>query len=228
MLDHQWRRVRDDGRPATAVVLAEAGTGKTRLLAAFAERAGAPVYWGRCLAYGENGAYAPVAELLTAAGSRAGRGRSASGDRRTAHDRRRARRRPRLRGRGSEEITQGELHWGIRRALELATDVPTILAFEDLHWAGPALVELIGRLEASDRPFLILGSARPEVADSHPSLVARSDRRLVMSLPPLTSAESETLVARAPRRRRASRPGSTRCSSRRRETRSSSRRPCTC
>src|SRR4051812_17777206 len=68
-LDEHWRRVRDDGGPATAFVLAGAGAGKTRLLATFAERTGAPVYWGRCLAYGEAGAYAPAAELLSAAGA---------------------------------------------------------------------------------------------------------------------------------------------------------------
>ncbi len=194
LLDHQWRRVCDDGRPATAVVLAEAGTGKTRLLAAFAEQAGAPVHWGRCLSYGEKGQYAPVAELLTAAGSEEA---VAAASRETDGLRTIAAALDAVLGSGAaaEEITQGELHWGIRRALEIATEVPTILAFEDLHWAGPALVELLGRLEASDRPFLILGSARPEVADSHPSLVARSDRRLAMSLPPLTSAESEKLVA---------------------------------
>ena len=64
----------------------------------------------------------------------------------------------------------------------------------DLHWADPELIELIGFLEGAERPILILGSARPEVAGTRPSLVARGDRKLVVSLPPLTSAESETLV----------------------------------
>ncbi len=195
VLEHQWRRVRDDGRPATVVLLAEPGTGKTRLLAAFAERTGAPIFWGRCLAYGKVGAYAPVAELLAATGAAAAvadapletdglRTINASLDA--------------VLGSGpeavTEGITQGELHWGIRRALELVADAPIVLTFEDLHWADPALVELIRFLEAADRPLLILGSARPEAADTQPTLVARGDRRLVMSLPPLTSAESETLV----------------------------------
>src|SRR5262249_58503071 len=68
-LGHQWRRVRSEGAPATALVLAEPGAGKTRLLAAFTEALGARSFWGRCLAYGEGGAYAPVAAILAAAGA---------------------------------------------------------------------------------------------------------------------------------------------------------------
>jgi class 3 adenylate cyclase/tetratricopeptide (TPR) repeat protein len=193
-LDHQWRRVRDDGRPATALLIAEAGTGKTRLLAAFAERTGAPVYWGRCLAYGEAGAYGAVAELLVAAGAdRAVDEAPADTDG--------------LRtisaaldavlgvGGASDGITEGELRWGIRRALELAATTPIVLAFEDLHWADPALLELVLFLVESESPLLIMGSARPELAESQPAFVVSADRRLVISLPPLTSAESQKLVS---------------------------------
>ena len=199
VLDHQWRRVRDDGRPATALVLAEAGTGKTRLLAAFAERTGAPVSGDAVSPYGEAGAYAPVAELLVTAGAD-----QAVDDAPPDTDGLRtiAASLDAVLGTGAggpdgeaEGITQGELRWGLRRAVELVAVTPIILAFEDLHWADPALIELIGFLEGADRPVLILGSARPEIADTQPSLVALGDRRLVMSLPPLTTAESETLVA---------------------------------
>ncbi len=196
-LDEQWRRVRDDGRPATALVLAEAGAGKTRLLAAFAERTGAPVYWGRCLAYGEAGAYAPVAELLSAAGAA-----RTVGDAPPETDGLRtiAAAVDAVSGSGPGSaaggITQGELRWGIRRAFELvAAGLPVVLAFDDLHWADPVLIELIGYLEQAEGPLLILGSARPEAAELAPTLVERGHRRLVLSLPPLTPAESEVLVA---------------------------------
>jgi class 3 adenylate cyclase/tetratricopeptide (TPR) repeat protein len=193
VLDRQWRRVRDDGRPATAVVLAEAGTGKTRLLAAFAERTRATVYWGRCLAYGQAGAYAPVAELLSAAGAA-----------RTVADARPETEGLRtivaaldaVSGSEGEAITVGELRWGIRRAFELAAaDGPVVLVFDDLHWADPALVELIGYLEEAEAPLLIVGTARPEASELTPALVERGERRHVFSLPPLTAAESEVLVA---------------------------------
>jgi class 3 adenylate cyclase/tetratricopeptide (TPR) repeat protein len=194
VLDHLWRRVRDDGRPATALLLAEAGTGKTRLLAAFAERTGAPVYWGRCLPYGEAGGYGPVAELLVATGAdRAVDAAPADTDGlRTI-----AAALDAVLGAGetSEGITEGELRWGVRRALELVAAEPIVLAFDDLHWADPALAELVLFLEKAESPLLILGSARPELAAAQPALVAPGDRRLVVSLPPLTSAESHELVS---------------------------------
>src|SRR5207237_863322 len=69
VLGRQWRRVEADGAPATALLVAEPGTGKTRLLAAFTESLGAEVFWGRCLAYGGGGAYAAVAEILSTLGT---------------------------------------------------------------------------------------------------------------------------------------------------------------
>jgi tetratricopeptide (TPR) repeat protein len=194
VLEHQWRRVRDDGRPATALLLAEAGTGKTRLVAAFAEQTVVPVYWGRCLPYGEAGAYGPIAELLVAAGAdRAVDDAPADTDGlRTI-----AAALDAVLGAGetADGITEGELRWGVRRALELVAAEPIVLAFDDLHWADPALVELVLFLEESESPLLILGSARPELAETHAALVAAGDRRLVVSLPPLTSAESQELVS---------------------------------
>jgi class 3 adenylate cyclase/tetratricopeptide (TPR) repeat protein len=194
VLEHQWRRARDDRRPATAVLLAEAGTGKTRLLAAFAERTGAPVHWGRCLAYGEAGAYGPIAELLVAAGADRAVEDAPSG---TEGLRTIVAALDAVLGAGgtSDGITEGELRWGVRRALELVAAEPIVLAFDDLHWADPALVDLVLFLEESESPFLILGSARPELADRQPALVAAGDRRLVVWLPPLTSAESKELVS---------------------------------
>src|SRR4051794_30907530 len=196
-LDEPWRRVRDEGRPSTAFVVAEAGAGKTRLLATFAERTGAPVYWGRCLAYGEAGAYAPAAELLSAAGAV---GTIADAPPGTVGLRTIIAAVDAVIGTGpgsaAGAITQGEVRWGIRRAFELvAAGRPLVLAFDDLHWADPALIELIGYLEQAEAPLLILGSARPEAAELAPTLVERGQRRLVLSLPPLTPAESEVLVA---------------------------------
>src|SRR5207302_9867825 len=44
----------------------------------------------------------------------------------------------------TSEISQPELHWGIRRALQLMAGAkPTVVVVEDLHWAEPTLLELI-------------------------------------------------------------------------------------
>src|SRR5581483_955879 len=190
VLEEQWRRVCDDGRPATALVLGEPGAGKTRLLATFAERSGVPVSWGRCLAYGEVGVYAAVSELLSASGAatRVAQAAPETDGLRTITAALEA-----VGGSAGGAITQGELRWGIRRAFELAAaESPVALVFDDLHWADPELVELIDYLEEAEGPVLILGTARPDAPDLAP-LLADSDRRLVLSLPPLSVAESETL-----------------------------------
>ena len=71
------------------------------------------------------------------------------------------------------EIAQGELHWGIRRAAQLlALDRPTVLVFEDLHWAEPTLIELLEH---------IVGERTPRSAANH---LDRSTR-----IPPGSSRE---------------------------------------
>jgi class 3 adenylate cyclase/tetratricopeptide (TPR) repeat protein len=188
VLRGQWRRVQADGAPATALVVAEAGTGKTRLLAACTDALGVAAHWGRCLPYGEGGAYAAVAEILTAAGVEQAIAEAPLDDdvRRTVEASVDA-----ILG-SVGEITKGELHWGIRRALELAATGPTVLVFDDLHWADPSLLELIGALEGAAAPFLILGSSRPGLDQA---FAQPADRRLVIELPPLTAAESEALAS---------------------------------
>ena len=67
------------------------------------------------------------------------------------------------------EIGQTELHWGIRRLLELrAEQRPTAIVIEDLHWAEPTLLELLAFIgqSAVQAPLLILGTARPEARES--------------------------------------------------------------
>src|SRR5204863_93670 len=56
----------------------------------------------------------------------------------------------------TSEISQAELHWGIRRALQiLAREKPTAVIVEDLHWAEPTLLELISYVlgEEADVPL---------------------------------------------------------------------------
>ncbi len=46
----------------------------------------------------------------------------------------------------------------------LAQDLPALFIFEDLHWADPTTLEFLDLVtrEASSRPWMILGTARPE------------------------------------------------------------------
>src|SRR5829696_4499557 len=71
---------------------------------------------------------------------------------------------------------------------------PTIMAFEDLHWADPTTLELLDRLAAAGPPagLLILGTARPDLA-------WRPDpkRALTIQLRPLTDAQARELALAA-------------------------------
>jgi len=65
-----------------------------------------------------------------------------------------------------------ELFWGIRRFFEiLAKDRPLAILFDDIHWAEPTFLDLIGRLVAAtaDAPVMILCGARPELLEKRPS-----------------------------------------------------------
>ena len=185
-------------RPAFAVVVGEPGLGKTRLITEAAARAaGADVHWGGCLSYGEGITYWPVTQIVKeAAGIVAGDEVATVSEKLDALiDRLPTTDVDQLRTIASAlsnlvgapttprgtyattEISQAELHWGIRRAFELlATERPLVLVLEDIHWAEPTLVELMLSLLAAEAPILLLSSARPELGDAHPQLLLTRER----------------------------------------------------
>ena len=91
-----------------------------------------------------------------------------------------ARRRP-ARRRHSEELTAA---W--RTLFERIADRgPTVLVFEDLHWADPGLLDFIEGLLNSgrNRPIMVIVLARPELVEEHPTFGAtvRNHTRLDLS-----------------------------------------------
>ena len=181
-----WESVRANGTPALATIIGDPGIGKSRLLTEVGHRAGeaGDVLWGRCLSYGEGITYWPVVEIIEGAA-----GILKSDDSETVS----AKLGALLENLGADdpdqlrtigtalsnligepstqqgtsaavEISQAELHWGIRRLLELlAVKRPLVLVFEDLHWAEPTLFDLIDFLREAAGPILVLGSARREL-----------------------------------------------------------------
>jgi class 3 adenylate cyclase/tetratricopeptide (TPR) repeat protein len=73
---------------------------------------------------------------------------------------------------------------------------PTILVFEDLHWADAGLLDFIEALLASARnkPILVLALARPELMESRPTWGAAVRNHLRLDLAPLDDASMEMLL----------------------------------
>jgi class 3 adenylate cyclase/tetratricopeptide (TPR) repeat protein len=220
LLREGWDRVVSDGAPGVVTVLGPAGIGKSRLLVEFVEhvRPIAAVHWGRCLSYGEGITYWPMTEIVKdavgiqhdddQAAMSAKLGRFLRSLPTTDQDELRtmAAALGNLVGASTtpegtyaaSEITQAELHWGIRRVLELlAAGGPVVLVFEDLHWAEPTLLDLLRSIAEDIRgaPIFIVGSARPELAESGPAILRDSGNRRVIALDALGEDASRLLLS---------------------------------
>jgi|SRR5215211_48895 class 3 adenylate cyclase/tetratricopeptide (TPR) repeat protein len=187
-------------------VFGAAGVGKTRLVeeALVSMRERAAVLHGRCLPYGEGITYYPVAEVV----------RQAAGIARddalpVAHGKLVAA----LAGHEQAEgiasrlaATAGlagtsggteEVFWAVRKFLEhLASRRPLVVAFDDLHWAEPTLLDLVEYVASfkRDAPMLLLGIARTEFLDARPAWGRNVPGTTSIELEPLSSAESDRLV----------------------------------
>ena len=74
---------------------------------------------------------------------------------------------------GSPPGSAEQVFWSLRRFVEaLAQETPVVMLVDDVHWAEPALLDLIEHLaEWARGPVLILALARPELRERRPSLV---------------------------------------------------------
>jgi class 3 adenylate cyclase/tetratricopeptide (TPR) repeat protein len=177
------------GRELRAVTISgPAGIGKSRLarelLGAITDAA--TVLHGRCLSYGES-AYRPLREALGGAGSVAA---VLDGDPDAAAIA--AGLDPVL---GTETtVPAEEVRWAFRRYCErLAARRPVVLALDDVHWAEPALLDLVEHLVASvrDAPILLVCVTREELGEERPDFPAAAER---LMLGPLSDVETDELV----------------------------------
>ena len=84
----------------------------------------------------------------------------------------------------------------LRFIVAVAARGPTVLVFEDLHWADAALVDFLALLaaRAADAPLLVVATARPEFVEQHPGFAAGPSADHI-GLEPLSLTETEALAA---------------------------------
>jgi class 3 adenylate cyclase len=208
-----WKRVAAERQTHLVTVLGAPGLGKTRLAAEFAALAaeeGGQVIRGRSMPYGESGPYGAFAqqvkqlagifdsdapELAVEKLHRhvAALGDSEDSDEMSAHI-------GMLIGLGAGEVPdRHRLFYSARRHTEaLASRGPTVLLFEDVHWADPSLLDLLELLSSriQDAPLLILTLARPDLLDLRPSWGSRIPSFTALRLEPLGEEHARELAAR--------------------------------
>jgi len=192
-------------------VVGEPGLGKSRIVAELGTYIDARpelIAWrqGRCLPYGEGITFWALGEIVKAhAGileSDASEVASAKLEAVLPEGAERAWFRQRLLPLLGIEATstaeREELFTAWRRFLELiAEDDPTVLVFEDLHWADEAMLAFLEHLadRAEGVPLLVIGTARTELFERHPGYAAGLRNANTINLSPLSPEETARLVS---------------------------------
>jgi predicted ATPase/class 3 adenylate cyclase len=78
----------------------------------------------------------------------------------------------------------------------LAERRPTVLVFEDLHWADDDLLDFVDHLVdwASSVPLLVVGTARPELLERRPEWGGGKPNALTLSISPLSDDDTARLL----------------------------------
>ena len=214
ILDAVAGRVERERAPQLVTLFGQAGVGKSRLLNEFVGNLPQMVVLrGRCLPYGEDITYWPLAE---AAKTRAGifdtdptetalakLREAVAGDVPEHADRVREALEwtigltlPDASAVGQDVTPRINEAW--RRYLDaLGRACPTILVVEDIHWASAPLLDLLEHVAdtLADTSVLIVCAARPELLESRPSWGAAKQNATSLTISPLDRDESAELVS---------------------------------
>lgn len=196
-----WNAAAEQGRAQLVTVIGDAGVGKTRLVRELIDRVrdDARVVFGRCLPYGDGITFWPLREMVISA---AGIGPNNSSE--VARERLLAcvgeadvaDRLASATGLGAAQFPLAEINWAARKFMQrLAADGPVLAMFDDIHWAEPAFLDLIGNLlETVDAPVLMLATARHDLLEERTEW-SQSERATRMLLQPLGAAAVAQVVA---------------------------------
>jgi hypothetical protein len=208
-LDAAAARVRRARRVELVTLAGEAGIGKSRLVRELARHAAgdAQVLIGHCPAYGDGVTYWPLREMVL----QALQGRTLTSVMAPTRDGRAAAATIAATLGLGGEASADAAPWAFRMLLaSLAERSVLVLAFEDAHWAEPALPHLIDQLAVGPlaAPVLLLCVGRPELLAARPAwargsvvrpapLDEEASRRLLSARAPLPEAALGRVVARA-------------------------------
>jgi class 3 adenylate cyclase/tetratricopeptide (TPR) repeat protein len=220
LLESIYGRVASEGRPHLVTLYGDAGVGKSRLTREFLDRLGdqALILHGRCLPYGEGVTFWPLAEILKAhAGvldtdpsdialeriQKAGLdlltedvtidpGRTTAALAFTVGVEDPAYAFARM----DPKEVRAEVHAAWRSFFSaLALTQLVVVLVEDIHWADPALLDLLEDLaERAVGPLLFLCPSRPELTARRPGWGGGRRNHTAVTIDPLTVQESERLV----------------------------------
>ena len=198
-------------------IVGDAGIGKTRLVADLHEHVtannpDAQWYRGRCLPYGESVTFSPLEEVV-----RAATGVMRSDDRvEAAHklaDRVQA-----IEPREDEAgwlgarlapllgLVEAESGLGTNREESFAawtrflaaeaSQGPTVLVIEDLHWADPAMLDFLDQLgeQLGEVPLLLVCTTRPELFDIRSEWRVGKANSSTVTLSPLAESDMQQLL----------------------------------
>ena len=199
-------RARGEGAALLVTVIGPPGVGKSRLVDEFISLHSndALVAHGRCLSYGDGITYWPVVEILTAVAGIADldgpeeiRGKiggllGGTPDRLVVVERL-----AEFLGLSGATAAPEETHWAIRKLFEsLAAERPLVVVLEDVHWAEPALLDLVEHVVTwtVGAPILLLCTARPDLIEERPDWGTGLADAIRIALEPLTQEDAGRLV----------------------------------
>ena len=211
-------RVRQERVPELVTLVGVPGIGKSRIVAELFSIVDADpdiILWrqGRCLPYGEGISYWALGEMAKSQAGILETDGAAEAERKlteavaalvpvqTEADWVTTHLRP-LVGLGSElgagGDSRGETFAAWRRFFEsLGEQRPTVLVFEDLHWADDGLLDFVDGLvdRATGVPLLVLCSARPELLVRRPGWGGGKANAVTLSLSALSDEDTARLIA---------------------------------
>jgi tetratricopeptide (TPR) repeat protein len=218
LLSDAFEQAREDRRAQLTTIVGVPGIGKSRLVYEFSQWVDALdelVNWrqGRSLPYGEGVAFWALSEIVKAEAGiyesdapEAGREKLQRAIAALIDDREEAERLERQlaplvgidpsSGGTGDGVEDPFAVW--RRFLEaLAARRPTVLVFEDLHWADDGMLDFITHLVewAGDVPLFCVCTARPELLERRPAWGGGIANSSLITLSPLSSEDTARLVS---------------------------------